>query len=743
MRHDRWRGVLHVAVLAVAVLLPIRLVAQEAASTDEGGSGLPLEPARWARFTADQGTWISLDISPDGQTIVFDLLGDIYTMPFTGGAATRITEGMPHDMQPRFSPDGSKVVFVSDKSGDDNVWVVNSDGSGLRQITSDRGVSSNFMSPEWTPDGDYIVVSRSRFGGGLEKIWMYHKDGGTGVEMTPANGALRFMGPAFGADERYVWFAQRFGSWQYNSIFPQYQIGVYDRETGTRTTMSSRFGSAIRPALSPDGRWLTYGTRHDSETGLILRELATGEETWLAYPIQRDEQESVANMDALPGYSFTPDSRSVVISYGGRIWNVPLDGTDPTNIPFEVQAEVPVGPEVMFEYPIEDTPTFTVRQIRDIAPSPNGNQVAFTAMDRLYVMDLPDGEPRRVTTGDVGEFYPTWSPDGSSIAYVTWDDREGHIMRVRATGGRAQQLTRMSAYYQELAWSPAGDRIVAKRSDARNLHESIDPFVGDGLGAEFVWVPATGGEATVIGPTNGRSRPHFTDDGDRIYSYGFVPAESGQPPSIALVSTRWDNTDTKRHLAVTWRVPILPAAWEATPNSDIVMPRDFSRDDSQEPNNPHSFASFVMMSPTGDRALAQIGNDFYSVVVPQVGGPVPTVMVSKPDSAAMPTKKLSDIGGEFPAWGADGNTVYWGIGNALVSYDLTNTDEDYTPREQRVAIEAPRDIPTGTVILRGARVITMQGDEIVENADVVIENNRIVSVGANGSGPSGARVVDV
>ncbi|MDH5805623.1 MAG: amidohydrolase, partial [Gemmatimonadota bacterium] len=338
MRHDRWRGVLHVAVLAVAVLLPIRLVAQEAASTDEGGSGLPLEPARWARFTADQGTWISLDISPDGQTIVFDLLGDIYTMPFTGGAATRITEGMPHDMQPRFSPDGSKVVFVSDKSGDDNVWVVNSDGSGLRQITSDRGVSSNFMSPEWTPDGDYIVVSRSRFGGGLEKIWMYHKDGGTGVEMTPANGALRFMGPAFGADERYVWFAQRFGSWQYNSIFPQYQIGVYDRETGTRTTMSSRFGSAIRPALSPDGRWLTYGTRHDSETGLILRELATGEETWLAYPIQRDEQESVANMDALPGYSFTPDSRSVVISYGGRIWNVPLDGTDPTNIPFEVQA---------------------------------------------------------------------------------------------------------------------------------------------------------------------------------------------------------------------------------------------------------------------------------------------------------------------------------------------------------------------------------------------------------------------
>src|SRR5574342_648392 len=101
--------------------------------------------------------------------------------------------------------------------------------------------------------------------------------------------------------------------------------------------------------LSPDGKWLAYGSRYDAETGLRLRELATGEEKWLAYPIQRDEQESIANMDVLPGYSLDPDSRAIVTSYGGEIWRVPVDGSAPTKIPFTVQAEVAVGPEVRFE----------------------------------------------------------------------------------------------------------------------------------------------------------------------------------------------------------------------------------------------------------------------------------------------------------------------------------------------------------------------------------------------------------
>ena len=141
------------ALLAIAWPLAAQQALNELTVTS---SGLPLKPERFARFTTTKGTWMSIDVSPDGQTLVFDLVGDIYTMPAAGGKATRITNGIAHDMQPRFSPDGRRVVFVSDRSGDENVWLVNKDGTGLAPLT--KGEENIYTSPEWTPDGQYIVV---------------------------------------------------------------------------------------------------------------------------------------------------------------------------------------------------------------------------------------------------------------------------------------------------------------------------------------------------------------------------------------------------------------------------------------------------------------------------------------------------------------------------------------------------------------------------------------------------------
>ncbi len=718
---------------------------EQPAPADTGSNGLPLQPARWAKFTTSKGTWISLDVSPDGQTIAFDLLGDLYTMPITGGTATRLTGGLAHDMQPRWSPDGKQIVFVSDRSGDENVWLVGATGGEPRPVTT--GDDMAYLSPDWTPDGSYIVVSKET-PTSLGKLWLYHVKGGRGLELTAAPPAVRMTGPAMGPNPRYVWYDQRLGSWQYNAIFPQYQVAVYDRESGTRTTMTSRYGSAFRPALSPDGKWLSYGSRHDAETGLVLRELATGEEHWVAYPIQRDDQESLANMDVLPGYSFTPDSRAIVISYGGEIWRVPVEGGDATKVPFTVNADVAVGPEVHFEYPVDTAATFTVRQIRDAVPSPDGKRLAFTALDRLYVADLPGGTPRRVTSQDAGEYFPAWSPDGTALAYVGWDDRNGAIMRVTVSDrGPAAPvaLTRASGYYRQLAWSPDGQRIVAIRSTTQELRDAFDPFVA-GLGSEFVWVPAAGGDLTVIAPTAGKNRPHFTTDPTRIYMYGLAepdPLVQGQTATVALSSMRWDGTDLRRHLRVTWRLPFSAMAYRMSENADVPMPRDFEK----EPSIPTTSAAVVMMAPRGDQAIAVVNRDVYVVTVPVTGGNVPTVMVTAPDSAAMPVKKLTDIGGEFATWSADGRSVHWSIGNAFVTYRLDRGDADstYRPEEVRVRVSANRDIPRGTSVLRGARVVTMRGNEVIENADLLIRDSRIVAVGARGSVtiPDGAKVIDV
>lgn len=771
------------AVHALAVAPPAVRAQDSFQEKPDPDRGLPLEPARWARFTTSEGTWISLDVSPDGSTIAFDLLGDLYTVPIEGGQATRLTSGLPHDMQPRFSPDGERLVFVSDRSGDNNVWIMPAAGGEPTQLS--KGIGSRFLSPEWMPDGKYVVVSRALSGFGLEKLWLYHVDGGTGLQMvggpSPVPGQpisfasfrQRLMGPAVSPDGRYVWHAQRSGTWEYNAIFPQYQLWVYDRESGTRTLMSNRYGSAFRPALSPDGRLLAYGTRDDADTGIRLRELASGEERWLAYPVQRDDQESTANMDVLPGYSFTPDSEALVVSYGGRIWRVPADGSEPTEIPFTADVEVAIGPEVEFEYPIEDTPVFTVKQIRDPRVSPDGSQVAFTALDRLYVAELTNGsgapddpaddpapstaDPRRLTNDEVGEFQPVWSPDGRWVAYVTWDDDagEGHVRRVAAEGGSATTLTTAPAYYQQLAWSPDGERIVAVRASRRHLQEAVDPFIG-GLDSEFVWLPADGGDATVIGPTAGRRLPHFTDDPERVYYYGFAEADPvpGSPGpgvrTLALGSARWDDTDRKVHLRVLSRVDrdagSVAPGYAYSENSDLVMPQQFADDDEPREFVIRRSAGIVQMAPEGDQALAYIGRDVYAVTVPDLGATLPVVDVFKPDSAAVPVRKLNELGGEFPAWGAGGRWATWSLGNALFIYDLEEAagDLEYEPTEQWVDVLAERDIPRGTVVLRGARVITMDGDEVVENADVVVEDNRIASVSAGaGAVPEGATVIDV
>ncbi len=379
--------------------------------------GLPLEPGRTLEFTAEEGSWISLDVSPDGKTIVFDLLGDLYSMPITGGSATRLTSGMAYDVQPRFSPNGERVVFISDSSGSDNIWTLDLKSKERNQLT--KGKTDFHLSPEWTPDGNYIVASKGTGRFRVGKLWLFHLDGGSGVRLIkikgekdkPRNQQLKTIGAAFGKDARYIWYAQRHGDWQYNAIFPQYQLARYDRDTGKSTVMTSRFGSAIRPALSPDGKLLVYATRYEHQTGLRIRTLATGDEKWLAYPVQRDDQEARATMDAFPGYSFTPDSRYIIISYGGKIWRVSVDGSEPANIPFTADVNLALGPEVRFDYKIDDEPKFIARQIREAVPSPDGKKIAFTALDKLWVMNL-NGSPKRLTKSNLGEHYPAWSPDG-------------------------------------------------------------------------------------------------------------------------------------------------------------------------------------------------------------------------------------------------------------------------------------------------------------------------------------------
>ena len=697
---------------------------------------LPLEPGRTLSARFDRGSWISVDVHPDGQSLVFDLLGDLYTLPIDGGEATRLTSGMAFDAQPRWSPDGEWIVFTSDRSGGQNIWMIRGDGSDTTQLS--RGEANRAESPEFTPDGEYVIASMGmgnfRFGG-APRLRLFHIDGGGGIDLADGENPPKSLGAAFGGDDRWVWYARRTGAgdWTYNAQLPQYELRAYDRDKGESYSRVSKYGGAFRPTLSPDGRWLVYGTRHDEGTGLIVRDLQTGDERWLAYPVQHDDQESRATLDVLPGMSFTPDSRELVTSYDGRIWRLPIEGGQPVSVPFDAAVDVDLGPEVDFDYPIEDTPTFTVRQIRDAVPSPDGSRLAFTALDHLYVSDADGTNARRLTELDASEHQPAWSPDGAWVAFTTWSDQEGgHLYRVPAGGGEVERLTRRSGIWVTPAWSPEGDRIVALRGFARDFRHNSGPGAA-GAASELVWIPADGGEATAIMPAGNRSAPHFTADATRIHLF--------RSPD-ALVSVRWDGTDEKTHV----RVRGGQAPGQTT---------------GQAP-------SVVLAAPIGDQASALIQGQLYTVTVPRVGE-APTIRVGNPDNAAFPARKLTRFGAEFPAWGPDGRSMHWSLGNAHFVYDLdaaqafddsvrvarrageeadsTEADDEarYEPTEFRIVIEAQRDLPEGTIALIGARLVTMRGDEVIESGDLVIQGNRIVAVGPRGEVeiPDGAEVLDL
>jgi hypothetical protein len=276
-------------------------------------------------------------------------------------------------------------------------------------------------------------------------------------------------------------------------------------------------------------------------------------------------------------------------------------------------------------------------------------------------------------------------------------------------------------------WTPDGRRVVALRAPRRSRVEN--PY-GSGAVLDLVWVAADGGEATLISPARGASGPHFSKEADRIY----VTTPQG------LVSMRFDGTDRRTHLNVTGKT-------------------------SYSPGEPGS-ADEIVLSPNGRWALARVTNQLHVLALPQFGGEAPKVSVHEP---SVPLKKLTDIGADYAAWADGGKTITWAVGASFfrlpfdsVIFPPLKSEEDEKgddkekaeaekkaqkpkPEEVAIVIERPRYRPRGSVVLKGAKVITMRGDEIIAEGDIVATDHRIVAVGATGSvkAPADAKVIDV
>nr|MBA2305168.1 PD40 domain-containing protein [Acidobacteriota bacterium] len=494
-------------------------------------------------FTTTEGTWMNVDVAPDGRTVVFDLLGDIYTLPIAGGKATRLTDGRPYDMQPRWSPDGRSIAFTSDRSGSDNIWVMAADGSGLEAVTREK--DGGLTAPAWAPDGQYLAVRRDPTYNrrGSAELWLYHRSGGTGVRLTArdAQGGLNPNGPVFSPDGRWIYFSH--GQRVLDSTWAPWQVWRLDRRTGDLTPVTTGFSGAVRPSMSRDGRRLAYVRRDHATSTLVLRDLETGAARDIRPGLDRDDQRGTTDYDAYPGFAFMPDNRSIVIGAGGKLRRVPLDGGAETDVPFsaDVAFDLPERPYV--EQRIEDGDV-RARVIRWPGFTPDGRSLVFEAFGKIWIQES-GGRPRPLTTEPQREYAPAISPDGRWVAYVSWDDRTGgQLWKRPLAGGKPQMLTRVARQYANPSWAADGSKIVvAWRSPnygaTANLTED-DPY------HEIVWVSADGGDTHAVSVARPRSAgrwypvPRFAAGDERIC---FITAASDTRNDF--VCARLDGSDRR------------------------------------------------------------------------------------------------------------------------------------------------------------------------------------------------------
>jgi Tol biopolymer transport system component/imidazolonepropionase-like amidohydrolase len=705
--------------------------------------------ARKVTLTTDEGTWMSLDVAPDGKSILFDLLGDLYRIPMTRGKATRITSGPAYDYAPRTSPDGKLVVFCSDRGGNMNLWLMNSDGSEPRPLTEEK--DAVYSSPSWAPDGQYVLARReetSRAGIPPVELMMIHKDGGSGIKVISKD-KMNTVGNTVGTrDGRFFYLAGRERRFSYQ---PQMADGLwniyrFDRVTAEMIRLTPAPNGGMKPLLSPDEKQLAYLRRDDAASTLVLRDLASGAERILARDLTRDEQEGFAQMDVYPNGSFTPDGKSIVLYSHGKIKKLDVATTEQTVIPFTADVALDLRPLHRVEVPVGGN-ELKVRLLRWPTLSPDGKRLAFDALGKIWIVDLANGKagkPRRLTRDTRREYAPQFSPDGRWIVYVTWSDQElGHVWKIRPDGGTGTKLTRVAGHYVNPAWSPNGDRIAfvaGSGAELRGQQPEYDTYY------DIRWIPAAGGEArsiTSVSPGDTvRFHPSavFNADGGRVFFTEFVPPEKPYTDGKTdLVSVRLDGTDKKRHLR-------------------------FKQAENAVPSPDGSWVAFVRADDVYVTALPAAGSD--PVEIGFGGDPVPVY-------------RLSTEGGGYVDWADGGKTVVWGMADTFYRQSIAKVQEaiqkqaaekrkkaaegekkdgekkegDAEEKEPEmpkpeaipIVLTAKKAVPSGSVVLKHARVITMKGDEVMERADVVITANRIAAIGPSGSlrEPPGSQAFDL
>jgi len=653
----------------------------------------PPGEAYFANIDVTQGTWMSVDVSPDGKNILFDLLGDIYIMPIKGGEAKSLTHSIAWEMQPRFSPNGKKIAFTSDQGGGDNIWTMDIVGTNQKQVTEEKFRLLN--SPTWSPDGHYIAARKhftSKRSAGAGEIWLYHVAGGTGLQLNERPNDQKDLGePSFSPDGKKVYFSRDSTpgkTFEYSKDSNQiiYEIFSIDRHNGEIKKEVSGMGGSVRPTPSPDGKYLAFVRRIRNQTSLFLKDLTTGNEKVIYKSLDRDMQETWAIHGVYPTMSWTPNSQNLIFWAGGKLHNLDRTTQVTKEIPFHVKTTREMRKAVRFN--VDPSPdSFETKMLRWVQVRSDGKQVVFQTLGQLYTRNLPNGKARLLTKSkSESAFYPSYSKDGKWIVYTSWNDnKQGAVKKIRATGGKSQTLTKRPGKYIEPSFSADGKNIIYQKITHGRLlspDHDIDPGIYQ--------ISAKGGKSKLITDTG--NDPFYSISGKRIFITRFDDKKT------QLVSIDLNGLDDAIHVSSQWATEF-----------------NLSPDEK--------YLSF---------------KERYQIYVMPFTKAAKTIDIS-PKSTNLPIVKISDIGGNYLSWSKNSQQVNFSLGRELHQLTLPAIDtwKDKKKELQRnitqLGFVVKSDKPTGSILLSGAKIITMNGEQVFEQGDILIQANRIKAIGKTGT----------
>ncbi|HEX8516539.1 MAG TPA: amidohydrolase family protein [Bacteroidia bacterium] len=667
----------------------------------------PKGTSKEVEIKTNEGTWMGLDVSPDGKTIVFDMLGDIYTMPVTGGEAKVLRTGFPYEVQPRFSPDGKKISFTSDAGGGDNIWIMNADGSNPKQVTTENFRLVN--NAVWTEDSQYLIA-RKHFSStrslGAGEMWMYHISGGEGSQLTIKRNKQQDAGePCVSPDGKYVYYSEDMypgGFFQYNKD-PNNQIYVikrFNRITGETEQVTGGPGGACRPQISRDGKTLAYVKRVRTASVLYLRNLETGEE-WPVYDkLSKDQQEAWAIFGVYANFNWL-DNSHIIIWANGKINNIDVTRFSATEIPFTVNAKHTIIDALRFRQEVAPD-KFIVKVIRNATASADEKTLVFNSAGYLWKKDLPNGTPSRLSNSPDFEFEPSFSPKGDEIVYTTWnDDNMGAVCRMSLKDRKPVKITTAKGIYRTPRFSADGKWIVFQKEEGNDhlgYTYSTDPgiyIIENKAGAKPKLVSKEGSDPRFIG-------------NDRIFFQGSETEEGKTFKSISVEGRELRTDFTSKY--ATSVVPSPDGRWVAF----IEL-----------------FKAYVSAFPRTGKTVdlnAQMAS-------------APVVQIAK--DAALNLE-----------WSADNRKIYWTYSDEYFTTELRNrftflegAPEKALPMDSvgvKINLQLPSDKPKGRIAMKNARIITMKEDEVIENGTIIISENRIETIGKSDEVkiPSDAKVID-